>query len=338
MQLRVLIGCLLIGCSFVPQASGAVLSGRLENGTTEGVGSAERVQLIRLAQGMEVVASQDDVRGDFVLNFDGNIDQNFLIQAIKDGVTYTERIVDPAQTQRIVVYDAGEDVPVSVRVSSVAFYAEGDHVEVGLFYVLDNSSSPPRTKNGATTFSFPVVAGYASMDVSTQRGTMPLRQTVPVDDSGMAQLAYALKPGETQMNVRYRLPYDSASENTVTVPLPEPQSFLHVLVLPLTINADGEDLTFVEDDQSRGFRVFAWQPTDAGTEVTVSLSGESAEPGSMAAEQSTAGDSEQAAASAGQRDIQQVYHPIGRHVYLISGLLFLILCGLAYAGSLLRSR
>jgi len=149
---------------------GAVdVTGRLENGTSGGPGTAQIVQLIRLDQGMSPVGSAANVTGDFSISYDGDLAENrFLLQVIKDGVTYTQPISNPGPHE-VEVFDNASEVALGSRMGSLAFFAHSDTMDIAAFIHLDNNSKPRVTYNNpAGTFSFSPPRDYSGIEASTK--------------------------------------------------------------------------------------------------------------------------------------------------------------------------
>ncbi len=295
----------------------AQVQGKLVDGTGGGEGSAELVQLIRLAQGMESIATLENVTGSFTLEADTPEDVQFLVQVVKDGVIYTQSLKTLQDEVEITVFETSTDVAIESRMSTLAMYAQGQFIDIGAFYTLNNVSDPPKTlMDPAGTYRVKLVPGATALDASTSRGRMPLKQTLQRDgDEGI--LNYALRPGPTQFNVRGRHPYNPNAENTFTVPLPPNQKAMHVLVMPMTLSIEGEGLTFVQNDEKEGVRLYEFMPLEGQTEINLKVTGSSAAP---------EGTQSQAAQQAhGAGEIKNLPHNLDHfRWWILGGVLFLM--------------
>jgi len=263
---------------FVASALGATtVRGRVENGTLGGDGLADRVQLVGLGQGMVTLAELPNVTGDFELIYEGDLTgQSWLIQATKGAAIYSVQGTSAAEPVVITVYDNSEEVDITARGGTIAVSAIQDTLDIGRFINLDNQSNPPRTlARTSGTFSFKLPPGFGKVEASTSRGTMPLRQQLDIAGD-VATINYPLRPGRTQLMVRTAHPYDVSGENSYTIPLLDEQTFAHILVLPQSIDLQGEGLQFVSSDDEQGVKLYEWERQPGQTELQFTAIGMSA--------------------------------------------------------------
>ena len=267
---------LLLACGQLCAAT--VVKGRLEDGTNGGPGKAERVQLIGLGRGMEVLADLTGVDGEFELRYEGDLaGQSWLVQAIKGGTTYSHQGTSLEEDVVITVYDTSQEATITARGGTIALSALGQSLDIGRFINLDNVSKPPVTlENPEATFTFELEPGFSSVDASTTRGTMPLRQNLKIEGN-QASLQYPLRPGRTQLMVRTAHPYDDSKKNTYEIPLLEDQSFAHILVLPDTLEVEGAGVQFVSKDDKQGVKLFEWERETDQDRLILTVSGASAD-------------------------------------------------------------
>lgn len=308
--------------------AGEKVSGYLENGTHGAAGSADRVQLVRLGRGMEVVQSLENVSGAFEMELPTSSEQgNYLIQAVKGEAIYSER-VSPGQTSlSITVYDLDDSLEIQATIGSLALYAYEESIDIGVFYNLDNLGEPPKTlENSAGTFSFPLIEGYRELEASTRRGEMPLRQNLEIGN-GRATIGYPLKPGRTQLMVRSIHNYDAGSENSFTLPLLASQDFMHVLVLPSRLSIEGEGLEFISKDERDDVALFQWRRQPDQTELTITMRGKPAPQRGQTGNNASASDSR--GSNMKIEDRPNPLHPY--RWYIIAGVL-LIFSGFSWLG------
>ena len=270
---------LLFGLFSIPAMGAVTISGTLTNGTTEGVGSADVVQLVELSGMMRPVTVLTDITGEFTLEYEGAFEQGrLMVQALKGPAIYSEQVTDPSKPINITVYDNSEEVKLVTRIGSLAFYAAGENMDIAFFFNLDNMGSPPKTLvREDATFSFATIPGNTGMEANTLRSSMPLKQALTIDGD-RASMAYPLKPGRTQFMVRSLHTYSSEGENEYIVPVLEDQEFIHILAFPSTIKLEGEGLSYVSDDPKNGAALYQYDRTEGQKEMVVRISGTSATP------------------------------------------------------------
>ncbi len=278
---------LLLWVWAVSLTAGEKVSGYLENGTTGDAGSADRVQLVRLGRGMEIVQTLEKVRGAFELELPTSSAQDsYLVQAVTGAAIYSERVAPGQTSVNLTIYDVVDSLEIRAVIGSLALYAYEESVDFGAFYNLDNQSEPPRTLvNPAGTFSFPLIEGYRELEASTRRGEMPLRQTLEIGN-GQARINYPLKPDRTQLMVRSIHDYDPEGVNRFTLPLLASQDFMHVLVLPSRLEVEGEGLEFVSKDEQEDVALFQWRRQPGQSELTIQMRGKPAPKRGQVAESS----------------------------------------------------
>ncbi|MDJ0840124.1 MAG: hypothetical protein QNK37_26665 [Acidobacteriota bacterium] len=318
MPVRFIISLLL--CLTLPVGAGEI-SGVIEDGTNGGNGKAAVVNLIRPARGMEVVASLNNVEGPFTLKFDGELGQGtILLQAIKDGVFYTQARVNPDGINKVKVYDADPEAKVVTQMGYIGIYAYADRVELMTFFYLDNINSPPKTRfGGEPAVTFRVPPGYKELEGSIQRGTMPLRQGIQVEN-GVGTATFALKPGRTTFVVR------ASFEQTdqLTIPLLEDMTEGKLVILPTSMQAEGPGLTFIEQDPQNGMNIYTFAVNEGQKDLVVNLSGT---PDEQRGQVNNRGGSEGSSSStaAHENPVKNTPNRLDRFRYMIMGSILALL-------------
>jgi hypothetical protein len=108
------------------------------------------------------------------------------------------------------VYDVGKKVA-GVNAVADLMYLQTSQGQLGItrIFAVDNTSSPPRTQMNDVNFEFyaPENAEMDDADARTEGG-QPLRITpTPQTEKGRYALAFPLRPGKTEFQVTYHLPY-----------------------------------------------------------------------------------------------------------------------------------
>ncbi len=296
------------------------ISGVVVDGTRDSQnGQADLVNLISLDRGMIVLGSSPNVTGAFTIAFDDAASSKpMLLQAIKDGVTYTSSQISPDKINRITVYDASPDAKTVITLGSLGLYAYDQNVEIGSFYEFSNIHSPPTSLAKDTpVISFRPPLGHSQLQASTQQGQKPpLKRPLSLND-GVATASFAIKPGQTMMRVHTRHPFTTGEENSYVIPLLPDQDKLRLLLLPLTMTAKGEGLTFASRDEQSNVSLYTFQRQPGQTELRVELSGT---PDSSRGD-AVAGTTEQSQ----QHAVENTPNHLSDYKYAIIGSLFLIL-------------
>lgn len=201
---------LLCAIIFVSLASAAqTLTGTVKNGTTNKPAAGDEVVLIKLGQGMdEAGRTKTDSKGSFSFKLDDS--GPHLIRAIHDGVTY-HRMAPPGTTSLdLEVYDVAKKLEsISVTADVMRFQAQGDQLMGIRLFAVNNSSDPPRTQMNDQNFEFYLPDG-AVVDESMAKtaGGQPINSApVPQKEKNRYAFVFPLRPGETQFQVGFHLPY-----------------------------------------------------------------------------------------------------------------------------------
>ena len=191
-------------------ASAQTLTGTVTNGTTGKPAGGDDVILIKLANGMEEAArTKADAKGNFSFKVadDGG---PHLIRVVHEGVTYHKMAPPGTTSVQAEVYDSAKKVDgISVTADVMRVQAEGDKLEVIRLFAVNNASQPPRTQMNDHNFEFFLPDG-AQIEQSAAKtaGGNPLNTApVPQADKNRFAFVFPLRPGETQFQIQYQLPY-----------------------------------------------------------------------------------------------------------------------------------
>jgi hypothetical protein len=203
---------LLSACAF---ASGQTLTGTAKNVTTGAPASGDEVVLLSLGQGMEEAGrTQTDSKGNFSFKLD-NAQTPHLVRVIHEGVTY-HRMAPPGTTSvNVEVFDVGKKIEgIEVVADIMRVQAEQGSLEIMRQFAVQNSSKPPRTQMNERNLEFYVPEGAQIIEASAMtEGGNPLNSApVPVDDKKTRYaFLFPLRPGTTQFEVAYQLPYTGSA-------------------------------------------------------------------------------------------------------------------------------
>jgi hypothetical protein len=201
---------LLVILALLPAlASAQTITGTVTNGTTNKAASGDDVVLLSLINGMqEADRTQSDAKGSFTLKLDAA--GPHLIRVIHQGVTY-HRMAPPGTTSvEVQVFDVAKKVTgIGLTADVMRFQAQGNELAGVRLFAVNNASNPPRTQMNDQNFEFYLPEG-AQIDQSMAQtsGGQPINSApVPQKEKNRYAFIFPLRPGETQFQVAFHLPY-----------------------------------------------------------------------------------------------------------------------------------
>jgi len=264
---------LLALCGFSAAGRAGTVHGTVNNATTGKPGAGVEVVLIQLEAGMTPVANaRTDAGGQF--RFDNPVigARPMLVRAIYKGVNFHQPLPPGKDSVSVDIFEPTSD-PNSISVPSrvVIFQPNGGNLIVAEEYGVKNASVPPQAyfrADGNFEIAVPENAQLKQIAASGPSG-MPVVQA-PIDRGrGRYAIAFAFRPGESEVRLSYELPYpgDSAA---VKIPTSYGGGRL-LLVAPPGVKLTGDGLQMAGQEQ--GMNLYERGAVDAGTVVTVALSG-----------------------------------------------------------------
>ena len=196
-------------------ASAQTLTGTVKNSTTGKPAAGDEVVLLSLGQGMEEAGrTKADAKGNFTFKLD-NAQGPHLVRAIHQDVTY-HRMAPPGTTSvEVEVYDVGKKVEgIEVVADIMRVQVEQGQLEVMRAFAVQNTSKPPRTQMNERNLEFYVPEGAQIIESSamTANGQPVNSAPVPEDDKKTRySFLFPLRPGTTQFQVAYQLPYTGSA-------------------------------------------------------------------------------------------------------------------------------
>lgn len=188
----------------------ATLTGTVTNGTTRRPSAGDEVILIKLAAGMDEVGhSKTDSQGKFSFSFSDD-NAPHLVRVIHQGVTYHQPAPPGTNTADVEVYDANPKVDGVTAVADL-MYIQAQQGQLGItrIFAVDNKSQPPRTQMNDANFEFylPVNAEIDAASAQTAGGQPLNVSPTPQAEKGRYAFVFPLRPGQTQLQVSYHVPY-----------------------------------------------------------------------------------------------------------------------------------
>ena len=202
---------LLASLTFCASALAETLTGTIKNGTTGKSAAGDEVVLLNLAEGMQEAArTKADAKGNFTFNL-SDTGSPHLVRVIHQGVTY-HRMAPPGTTSvEATVYDVAKKVDgISVTADVMRVQAENKNLEIIRLFAINNSSNPPKTQMNDQNFEFYLPEG-AQVDQAMAKtaGGQPINSSaVPQKEKNRYAFIFPLRPGETQFQISYHLPYN----------------------------------------------------------------------------------------------------------------------------------
>jgi hypothetical protein len=287
--------------------SAQTISGTVTNGTTGKPAAGDEVVLINIANGMDVAAStKSDSRGKFSFKL-SNADSAapHLIRAVHQGVTYHQMAPPGTNSVDVEVYDVAAKVSgLSVTADVMRFEAANGTMQgVRLFFV-KNDSSPAKTQMNDRNFEFYLPAGakIEQLQARAPNGQPIAADVVPASEKNRYAIAFPLRPGETQFQLEYSLPYSGEIKFD---PKPLYPAEHIVILIPKTMQFKTENASSfqsMQDPEQADSTVEVAQQTKAGQVLGFTLTGNG-----VFTQKSGA-----AAASADQQQGQMPAQPEGR--------------------------
>ena len=283
--LRTTLGVVLLLSTL---AAAQTLTGTVKNSTTGKPSAGDEVVLLTLGQGMEEAGrTKADSKGNFSFKLDAQ--GPHLVRAIHQGVTY-HRMAPPGTTSvEVEVYDVARQLDgIEVVADIMRFQAGQGQLDVQRIFAVQNTSKPPRTQMNDRNLEFYVPEGAKMVSGSavTQNGNPLNSMPVPEDDKKTRySFLFPLRPGNTQFEVEYTLPYDGKA-NIDPKSLYPLQHF--VAIVPKTMQfsaASGTNYQQMPDPQQPDANVQVDSGAQTGQALAFQISGE----GTLGARQENAG-------------------------------------------------
>jgi hypothetical protein len=195
-------------------AHAQTITGTVKNGTTNKPGAGDEVALLTLSQGMdETGKTTTDAKGNFSFKLD-DASAPHLIRVTHQGVPY-HRMVPPGTTSvEVEIYDVAKKVQgLSVTADVVRLQAQGSELSGIRLFAVNNASSPARTQMNEQNFEFYLPDGaQIDQSMAMTAGGQPISSDpVPEKEKNRYAFTYPLRPGETQFQVSYHMPYSGSA-------------------------------------------------------------------------------------------------------------------------------
>jgi len=289
---------------FAAASRAATVRGTVNNGTTGKPAGNVEVILIQLQGGMQPVANtKTDSAGQFIFDNPNIGAQPMLIRAVYKGVNFHQPLPPGKDSVSVDVFEpTGDSKTISVTSHVVVFQPNGATLTVGEEYSVKNDSKPPvaffRT-DGNFEAVIPEQAELKQIAAAGPSG-MPVVQATIDKGKNKYAIAFAFRPGESEVRLSYEVPYPN---NSAVMKLPTSYGGGRLIVVaPPTVQVSGDGLQMAGQEQ--GMNIYERLSLAAGTMVTVSLSGSAPPPAAASASQAAGAPGR--AENVQGRDIQSV--------------------------------
>ncbi len=235
------------------------ITGVVTNKTTNRPSAGDTVVLIRLVQGMqETTRTTTDAQGRYSLDVPD--DGIHLVRVTHDKANYFEPAPPGTQTVDLTVYNSAahvKGVATEAVVLRLQTDASGNSLQVVEHFFVKNDSKPPMTQFSNQPFDFylpedAVVEGSAALSP----GGMPVQAApVPLPEKGHFTYLFPIRPGETQFQVRYHVPYTgsltldpkvTSTTDALAIMLPKSMTFTPAAGAPYSpVNDEVDAQTYV---------------------------------------------------------------------------------------------
>jgi hypothetical protein len=253
------------------------ITGTVTNGTTGKPAAGDDISLLSLSQGMEEIGStKTDAQGKF--SFPAPKDQApHMVRVTHGGVNYFPQggpLMPGKTTAEVTVYDSAKKVePLNQTVEVDRYQTDGKQLQGIALFAIQNASNPPRTMDSDKTFEFVLPAG-ATLDSGEAKGPggQPIATTAnTTGQKNTYAFGYALKPGETQFQISYHLPYNGEASFSPK-PLTDVQHF--VVMLPKGMTFSSKDTkTFQTMPDKSGSTIMVATNVKAGQDLSFRIAG-----------------------------------------------------------------
>lgn len=241
-------------------ALGDPITGTVTNGTTGKPAAGVTVTLVDPMGGMaEVATAKSDAKGQFTVEAPAARGPR-LVRAERSGVNYFKMITPGTSSIDLSVYDAVSSLQgIKGSADVVRLQTQGSTLQAVEMFAVNNDSTPPRTLAAPATFEFVLPDGAAIDEVHAQapNGQPITVEAKPTGTKNHYAFSFALKPGESRLQVNYHLPYSGQASFSPQFT----RDFEHFVVLMPS------SMSFTPKD-AKQYQAMTNQP---GTNVQVSL-------------------------------------------------------------------
>ena len=252
------------------------LTGTVTNGTTNKPAAGDEVILINISNGMDVAANtKADSAGKFSFTLKDGPGPH-LIRAVHQGVTYHQMAPPGTNTVAVNVYDVAKKVPdIEVTADVMRYQADSSTLQGVRLFAVNNASAPPKTQMNDHNFEFylPPGAKIEEAQAKAPNGQPIAAETAPQSEKNRYAVVFPLRPGETQIQVQFTMPYSGSLKFD---PKPLYPAEHAVVVLPKTMQfepANASQFQAMNDPSQGDTIVEVAQQTQPGQSLAYTIKG-----------------------------------------------------------------
>ncbi|MBV9072600.1 MAG: carboxypeptidase regulatory-like domain-containing protein [Acidobacteria bacterium] len=253
--------------------SAADITGTVTNKTSNKPSAGDDVVLLKLSEGMqEASRTKTDAQGKFSMPLPDDGGQH-LVRVTHQGVNYFKPAPSGTTFVQVDVYDSAKQVQgVTGRADIMRVQTDGGQLQVTELFVLQNTSSPPRTQMSERSFEFTLPEG-AVVDASLAAGPggMPVNSApVPTGDKNHYAFVFPIRPGETKFQISYHAQYSSSFSFHSQVLTPTDEV---AVMLPKSMEFKNATSDFNASGEEKGMNIYVAHAVAAGKQLAFTVSG-----------------------------------------------------------------
>ncbi|HUN64155.1 MAG TPA: SHOCT domain-containing protein [Candidatus Sulfotelmatobacter sp.] len=254
-------------------ANAGTLSGTVINRSTGKPEANVALDLLSPTQGMtELAEATSDAQGHFSVTKDSIGMAPILIRATVHDVSFNTFAPPGRPNVEVEVYDISKDPKtISVPQHIIIFQPQDGKLLGAEEYTIENSSNPPVAyfrSEGNFDFAIPENAKIGQVSATTSMG-MAVAQASIDKGKGRFAIAYAFRPGQTNVRLSYDVAYGN---NAASLKLPASYAGAKLLVVvPPGVTVTGAGLSAAGEEQ--GMMVYTHDALPVKGTLSVSVSG-----------------------------------------------------------------
>ncbi len=260
-------------------ASAQTLSGTVTNATTNKPAAGDEVILINLANGMEVAGNtKADSAGKFSFKLDQTSKETaagpHLVRAVHQGVTYFQVAPPGKNTVEVKVYDVSKKInDISLTADVLRMQADPTSLDGLRLFVVNNPTNLTQMNDHNFEFYLPAGAKVEQVQAKAPGGQPIPADAVAESEKGRYSIAFPLRPGETQIQLEFVVPYSGSAKLDLKPVYPASH---FVVVLPKTMKfspADSASFKSMQDPNQTDSTVQVAQQTHVGQQLAFTIAG-----------------------------------------------------------------
>jgi hypothetical protein len=252
-------------------ALAATITGTVTNRTTGRPAAGSKVTLLQ--QGMtELASGTTDGKGNF--SIDAPSAGPYLLRVMQDGASYYEPATEGTPVN-VDVYSAGAHVA-GVTTEVLMLRAQTDPsgavLNVTEDFVVKNASKPAMTQFSKAPFNLYLPEG-AVVEATAAKGPngMPTAEELkPQSEKGLYSVMFPIKPGETQIEIAYHIPYTGNLKVDLKM---AGQTDMFAVSLPKAMKFDPTDGKFIPATGDAAATTYLQRDLKPGQAVAFGISG-----------------------------------------------------------------